>query len=98
MTRPHKRRTRTALVAIALTTVTLGLGVVTAGTAAASGTYTGRAYIYGTGYLDGDWADEGVNNVSTHRYSNATCLWQTIGFYEPGGGLRWASYDTRTCS
>lgn len=181
MARPSKRGTRTAFVAIALTAMTFSFGVVTAGSAAASGTYTGRAYIYGTGYLDGDWADEGVNNVSTHRYSNATCLWQTIlradgflaesdvdgifgdrthaatvrwqrdhglygdgsvgrdtwaragrkvtdtgpdgdyryggyagthysfavlrhrdggkyGFYEPGGGLRWASYDTRTCS
>jgi hypothetical protein len=59
MAQPGKRALRTAFVAIALTATTLGFGVVTAGSAAASGSYTGRAFIYGAaGYLDGDWADE----------------------------------------
>jgi hypothetical protein len=61
--------------------VVLALGLAAALTtapAAASGSYTGRAYVYGEGSLAGDWSDEGVVNVATHRSSNVTCLWQTI--------------------
>lgn len=46
--------------------------------AAASGTYSGLAYVYGTGVWDNDWDDEGLLSRSTHASSNATCLWQKI--------------------
>ncbi|MFF4759798.1 peptidoglycan-binding protein [Streptomyces sp. NPDC001292] len=46
--------------------------------AAASGTFSGRAYVYGAGIFSDDWGDEGVLSTSTHTYSNATCLWQKI--------------------
>jgi hypothetical protein len=69
----------------------LGLTVAVATTpAAASGSYTGRAYIYGDGTLIDDWNDEGVVNVETHRSSNVTCLWQSILWadgYLPESGI-----------
>ncbi|MDL5198909.1 peptidoglycan-binding domain-containing protein [Streptomyces sp. ALI-76-A] len=46
--------------------------------ASASGTYSGRAYIYGAGNWVGDWGDEGILSTSTNASSNATCLWQKI--------------------
>ncbi|MFE5488082.1 peptidoglycan-binding protein [Streptomyces sp. NPDC056527] len=46
--------------------------------AAASGTYSGLAYVYGTGVYTNDWGDEGVTDVNTNASSNATCLWQMI--------------------
>jgi peptidoglycan hydrolase-like protein with peptidoglycan-binding domain len=58
-----------------LTAATLALST---SPAAASGTYSGRAYVYGAeGWLD-DWGDEGVLSTSTNTSSNATCLWQKI--------------------
>ncbi|WP_460062366.1 peptidoglycan-binding domain-containing protein [Streptomyces sp. YKOK-I1] len=52
--------------------------VLSADPAQASGTYSGRAYIYGGGDWVGDWGDEGDLSTGTNTYSNATCLWQTI--------------------
>ncbi|MFC7258663.1 peptidoglycan-binding domain-containing protein [Streptomyces lutosisoli] len=46
--------------------------------AAASGTYSGRAYVYGGSVFSDDWGDEGIVSLSSHTYSNATCLWQKI--------------------
>ncbi|MFG2775948.1 peptidoglycan-binding protein [Streptomyces sp. NPDC048350] len=46
--------------------------------AVASGTYSGRAYVYGGGAFEDDWGDEGVTDINTHASSNATCLWQMI--------------------
>ncbi|MPY38978.1 peptidoglycan-binding protein [Streptomyces phyllanthi] len=56
----------------------LTANMVTASPAAASGTYSGRAYVYGTGSHTDDWNDEGILQRSTHASSNATCLWQAI--------------------
>ncbi|WP_369171000.1 peptidoglycan-binding protein [Streptomyces sp. R28] len=58
--------------------------------AAASGSYSGRAYVYGSGEVNDDFDDEGVVNVTTHRSSNVTCLWQTILWahgYLPSSGI-----------
>ncbi len=68
----------------------LGLSVTIATPAAASGSYSGRAYVYGSGGVSDDFDDEGVVNVSTHRSSSATCLWQTILWangYLPSSGI-----------
>ncbi|WP_351232163.1 peptidoglycan-binding domain-containing protein [Streptomyces sp. NPDC002133] len=46
--------------------------------AAASGTYSGRAYVYGSGTWVDDWNDEGLLQTNMHASSNATCLWQKI--------------------
>ncbi|MFD5057204.1 peptidoglycan-binding protein [Streptomyces sp. NPDC058394] len=46
--------------------------------AAASGTYSGRAYFYGGDKYWDDWGDEGILQRNTHASSNATCLWQMI--------------------
>ena len=62
----------------ALVAAILALGMATATPATADGSYSGRPYIWGEGTLTGDWDDEGVVNVSTHRVSNVTCLWQMI--------------------
>jgi hypothetical protein len=59
----------------ALTAVTLALST---SPAAASGTYSGRAYVYGAGTWTDDWLDEGILSTSTNTSSNATCLWQKI--------------------
>ncbi|GAB2555793.1 peptidoglycan-binding domain-containing protein [Kribbella endophytica] len=69
-----KTRVLSAVVGIA---ALLG-GLSVAGPAQASGSYTGRAYVAGSGSIWNDWTDEGVVNVSVHRSSNATCLWQAI--------------------
>jgi hypothetical protein len=53
-------------------------GILVAGPAHASGSYTGRAYVAGSGTMYDDWTDEGVVSVAVHRSSNATCLWQAI--------------------
>lgn len=64
----------------ACTVGALSVAVLAVGTspAVASGTYSGRAYVYGVGDFSNDWGDEGVLSTSTHKYSNATCLWQKI--------------------
>ncbi|MDQ1041885.1 peptidoglycan-binding protein [Streptomyces sp. V4I2] len=59
----------------AITAVTLALST---SPASASGTYSGRAYVYGGGDWVGDWGDEGILSTSTNTSSNATCLWQKI--------------------
>ncbi|MET8420865.1 peptidoglycan-binding domain-containing protein [Streptomyces sp. NPDC079189] len=46
--------------------------------AAASGTYTGLAYVYGDGAYQDDWNTEGILQRDIHASSNATCLWQAI--------------------
>lgn len=73
-----RRILRRAAAPAAALALAIGLSVVVATPGAASGSYTGRAYVYGDGSLTGDWNDEGVVNVATHRSSNVTCLWQTI--------------------
>lgn len=83
---------RRAAVPVIASGLALGMSVVLAAPAAASGSYTGRAYIYGAvgGTMTDDWNDEGVVNVSTHRSSNVTCLWQTILMadgYLPASGV-----------
>ena len=70
--------TRRVLVAAALTMASVGVAVMQAGPAAADGSYSGRPNFWGSGTLSGDWDNEGVNNVSTYRVSNVTCLWQQI--------------------
>lgn len=75
----RRRVLRRAAAPAAAVALALGLTVaLTTTPAAASGSYTGRAYVYGEGALDGDWDDEGVVNVATHRSSNVTCLWQSV--------------------
>ncbi|WP_165986710.1 peptidoglycan-binding protein [Streptomyces sp. YIM 98790] len=59
----------------ALTVATLALST---SPAAASGDYSGRAYVFGAGSFTDDWGDEGLLSTSSHTYSNATCLWQKI--------------------
>ncbi|MGC4940795.1 peptidoglycan-binding domain-containing protein [Kribbella sp. DT2] len=68
----------------------LAITVAVATPAVASGSYTGRAFVYGTGAVPDDFDDEGVVNVSTHRSSNVTCLWQTVLWangYLPSSGI-----------
>lgn len=86
-----RSRTRKALAAIMVTVASFGVAVTTASPAVADGSYSGRANVWGSGSLAGDWDDEGVNNVSTHRYSNATCLWQKV--LEADGYLAWEKVD-----
>ncbi|MEV0495638.1 peptidoglycan-binding domain-containing protein [Streptomyces atratus] len=64
----------------ACTVGAVAAAVLAAGTtpAAASGTFSGLAYVYGAGTFGDDWNNEGVLSTSTHAYSNATCLWQKI--------------------
>ncbi|MFI8185803.1 peptidoglycan-binding protein [Actinacidiphila glaucinigra] len=59
--------------------------------AVASGTYSGRAYIYGADAFGNDWGDEGVLSTSTHRNSNATCMWQELLVAD--GKLEWDQID-----
>ena len=58
-----------------LTAATLALST---SPASASGTYSGRAYVYGAGDWYDDWTDEGILSMATNTESNATCLWQKI--------------------
>ncbi|MFF0088273.1 peptidoglycan-binding protein [Streptomyces canus] len=58
-----------------LTAATLALST---SPASASGTYSGRAYVYGAGDWYDDWTDEGILSMATNTKSNATCLWQKI--------------------
>lgn len=46
--------------------------------AAASGTYSGRAYVYGANGFTDDWNDEGIVSTGYNTSSNATCLWQKV--------------------
>ncbi|WP_326818356.1 peptidoglycan-binding protein [Streptomyces sp. NBC_01762] len=74
----HRKRIK--LGACTVGALTAALLVVSTTPAAASGTYSGRAYIWGNGtvtYSD-DWDDEGLLQTSVHSSSNATCLWQRI--------------------
>ncbi|MDX3712294.1 peptidoglycan-binding domain-containing protein [Streptomyces europaeiscabiei] len=59
----------------AVAAATLALGTTPA---AASGTYSGLAYVYGADTYTDDWGNEGVLSTSTNTNSNATCLWQKI--------------------
>lgn len=85
-----RRLLRRAAVPTVGAALVLGMSVTVATPAAASGSYSGRAYVYGTGGVSDDFDDEGVVNVSTHRSSNVTCLWQTILWangYLPSSGI-----------
>jgi hypothetical protein len=66
------RRSRAATLAVAAVTA----GVLALGTtpAAASGDYSGRAYVH----QELGWDDEGLLSTTRHASSNATCLWQKI--------------------
>ncbi|MEV6109165.1 peptidoglycan-binding protein [Streptomyces sp. NPDC051940] len=70
-----KRFKTGAWVVAALTATILAVGT---SPAAASGTYSGRAYVYGAGLYVDDWDNEGVVDRDTNRVSNATCLWQKV--------------------
>ncbi|WP_392839715.1 peptidoglycan-binding protein [Streptomyces sp. LN500] len=61
----------------ALTAVVLAVSTTPA---AASGTYSGRAYFWGNNNPNYwfDWDDEGLIQTSVHASSNAACLWQKI--------------------
>ncbi|GGY98329.1 peptidoglycan-binding protein [Streptomyces nitrosporeus] len=72
------RPLRRAAVPFAAATLALGIAATAATPAAASNSYNGRAYVYGTGTMLDDLNDEGAVNTTTNRLSNATCLWQTI--------------------
>ncbi|AWW41535.1 peptidoglycan-binding domain-containing protein [Streptomyces cadmiisoli] len=72
----HTKRIK--LAACTVGALTAAVLAVSATPAAAAGTYSGRAYVYGTGEFDGDWGDEGILQRNTHASSNATCLWQMI--------------------
>ncbi|WBQ03633.1 peptidoglycan-binding domain-containing protein [Kribbella sp. CA-293567] len=86
-----RKRSRRVAAAIAFTVATAGLTVTAAAPAAADGSYSGRPTIWGSGLLAGDWEDEGVINVRTHRNSDVTCLWQKILVAD--GYLPWTEKD-----
>lgn len=88
------RSTRRVLKRVAVPAIgaalAIGINVTIATPAAASGSYTGRAFVHGTGAVSDDFDDEGVTNVTTHRNSNVACLWQTILWangYLPSSGV-----------
>jgi len=87
----NRNRPRRIIAAIALTVATVGVTVTTASPAVADGSYSGRATIWGSGLLAGDWDDEGVVNVRTHRNSDVTCLWQKVLVAD--GYLAWTEVD-----
>ncbi|MFI6359998.1 peptidoglycan-binding protein [Streptomyces sp. NPDC050743] len=66
------------LAACAVGALSAAVLAVSASPASASGTYSGRAYVYGAGDWRDDWGDEGVVDYNTNKYSNATCLWQRV--------------------
>ncbi|GAA3774434.1 peptidoglycan-binding protein [Streptomyces phyllanthi] len=72
----HRKRIK--LGACTVGALTAALFAVSTTPAAASGTYSGLAYVYGTGAYTNDWGDEGILSRGTHASSNATCLWQKI--------------------
>ncbi|MEV6369752.1 peptidoglycan-binding protein [Micromonospora sp. WP24] len=85
-----RRVLRKAAVPVVGAVLAIGINVTTATPAAASGSYSGRAYVYGSGVVPDDFDDEGVVNVATHRNSNVACLWQTILWangYLPSSGI-----------
>jgi hypothetical protein len=75
---PVRRVLRKAVVPAVSAATALGLTLTLAGPAAANGTYSGRAYVYGAGTVLDDLNNEGVVSQTTNRVSNATCMWQTI--------------------
>ncbi|MER5464671.1 peptidoglycan-binding domain-containing protein [Streptomyces sp. NPDC002668] len=73
----HRKRIK--LVAYTIGALTTAVLAVSTSPAAASGTYSGRAYVWGNSTLFWeDWENEGILQRDTHAYSNATCLWQRI--------------------
>jgi peptidoglycan hydrolase-like protein with peptidoglycan-binding domain len=79
-TRYLLRRSLTPLTAVALT---LGVSAGLTTSASANGTYSGNAYVTGTGRVDSynhsmDWENEGVVSKLTNPKTNVTCLWQKI--------------------
>ncbi|SCE89151.1 peptidoglycan-binding domain-containing protein [Micromonospora chokoriensis] len=85
-----RRVLRRAAVPAVGAALAIGINVTLATPAAASGSYTGLAYVHGTGGVSDDFDDEGVVNVGTHRSSNVTCLWQTVLWangYLPSSGI-----------
>jgi hypothetical protein len=72
----HAKRARVTVGAVsALTVATLALST---SPASANGTYSGLAYVQGSGTFTDDWGDEGILSTSVNASSNATCLWQKI--------------------
>ncbi|MES9811091.1 peptidoglycan-binding domain-containing protein [Streptomyces cinereoruber] len=79
-------RTLGGLAAAVTATVVIG-----APPAAASGDYSGLAFIRGGGVFSNDWDDEGKLSTTRHASSNATCLWQKILWAD--GRLSWNDID-----
>ena len=82
----------------AVAAATLALGTTPA---AASGTYSGLAYVYGADSYTDDWGNEGILSTGTNTNSNATCLWQKIlwadGFLDSAADIdgKFGSYDVK---
>ncbi|KUO21484.1 peptidoglycan-binding domain-containing protein [Streptomyces dysideae] len=88
--RSIRRMLRRAAAPVVGAALAVSITVTMATPAAASGSYSGRAYVYGSGAVGDDFDNEGVVNVTTHRSSNVTCLWQTILWahgYLPSSGI-----------
>lgn len=83
-----RARLTTALAAAA---AVVAIGGLTAPAASASNSYTGAAYVGGSGAYYDDWWDEGILSTSSNAQSNATCLWQKVLWAE--GLLDWADID-----
>ncbi|NUT03360.1 MAG: peptidoglycan-binding protein [Hamadaea sp.] len=95
-THPLRRLLRRAAAPALGAALALGVTLTMATPAAANGSYSGRAYVYGAGVVSDDFNDEGVVNVATNRLTNATCLWQTILWasgYLPSSGIDGAFGD-----
>ncbi|MFH8254158.1 peptidoglycan-binding protein [Streptomyces roseolus] len=82
-----KRFRATGGVAVAVTAAVL----IGASPAAASGDYSGLAFVRGGSGFSDDWNDEGILSTSRHASSNATCLWQKVLWAD--GHLAWNEID-----
>jgi hypothetical protein len=83
-----KRAQLAAGIVGALTVATVALST---SPASASGTYSGRAYVYGAGAFTDDWDDEGIVDTNDNSSSNATCVWQKVLW--ANGYLPWSGID-----
>ncbi|MFJ9150857.1 peptidoglycan-binding protein [Streptomyces sp. NPDC102270] len=72
------RTNRTKLAACAIGLLTAGTLALSASPASAIGSYSGLAYVAGSGTYTDDWGNEGILSTSINTSSNATCLWQKI--------------------
>ncbi|MFI9763157.1 peptidoglycan-binding protein [Streptomyces sp. NPDC051963] len=71
--------TRTRLTTAAVSAAVAGALAVSASPASASAS---NGYVSGGGSFYDDFADEGTLSTSSHKDSNATCLWQIILYAE----------------